>query len=775
MTFEVADVEATAFPAEYDLAFSRMGTMFFANPVAALRHVRGALVPGGRLCMVVWRQKAENDWMYRVEQAVERFVEEDEDSDEPTCGPGPFSMANADTTSGILKAAGFEQISAPALGPALPDRRRPGRRGGAGAGPRPGRRDHAPGRRRRGAPAPARSRPRCAEQLAPLETPDGVMATSSTLDRDRRQARPAFDFPVTGSGCPWVILPEARSSEERRDGMTLTKDETEVDALAIDTIRTLSMDGVQKANSGHPGAPMALAPVAYQLFAKTMKHNPADPDWFDRDRFVLSAGHASMLLYSILHLTGYGISMDDLKNFRQILSPTAGHPEYEADGTPGIEVTTGPLGQGVGNAVGFALAERLLAARFNRDGHEVIDHHTYAIASDGDMQEGVASEASSLAGHLGLGKLTVFYDNNQIQLAGPTSMGFSEKVGDRYEAYNWHVQDLGEDLSTRALAEAIEAAHADDRPSLIIVQSHIGFGSPNKQDSQKAHGSPLGEDEVKLTKEAYGWDPDKTFYVPDEAKEAYAEVPERGKQLQSEWEERLSAFRDAHGDLAAELDQFISGELPDGWDADLPRFSPDDDDIATRKASEQVIQWAAKALPTLVSGSADLEPSTNTEIEDGGSVTRDDFSGRNVHYGVREHGMGAIVNGLNRHGVRAFGSTFFNFLDYMKGSGAPGRADGAGRDPRVHARLDRPGRGRPDPPAGRAAGAPARHAERELRASRRRQRDGAGVEVRAGVHRGPDRAGASAARASRSWTRTPSRPTRSRRAPTCCATPRRRT
>ena len=318
--------------------------------------------------------------------------------------------------------------------------------------------------------------------------------------------------------------------------------------------------------------------------------------------------------------------------------------------------------------MGFALAERLLAARFNRDGHEVIDHHTYAIASDGDMQEGVASEASSLAGHLALGKLTVFYDNNQIQLAGPTSMGFSEKVGDRYEAYNWHVQDLGEDLSTRALAEAIEAAHADDRPSLIIVQSHIGFGSPNKQDSQKAHGSPLGEDEVKLTKEAYGWDPEKTFYVPDEAAEAYAEVPERGKQLQSEWEERLSAFRDAHGDLAAELDQFISGDLPDGWDSDLPRFSPDDDDIATRKASEQVIQWAAKALPTLVSGSADLEPSTNTEIEDGGSVTRDDFSGRNVHYGVREHGMGAIVNALNRHGVRAFGSTFFNFLDYMKGS-----------------------------------------------------------------------------------------------------------
>ena len=372
--------------------------------------------------------------------------------------------------------------------------------------------------------------------------------------------------------------------------MTLTKDETEVDALAIDTIRTLSMDGVQKANSGHPGAPMALAPVAYQLFAKTMKHNPADPDWFDRDRFVLSAGHASMLLYSILHLTGYGISMEDLQNFRQLGSPTAGHPEYEADGAPGIEVTTGPLGQGVGNAVGFALAERLLAARFNRDGHEVIDHHTYAIASR-RRHAGGRGLRGQLAGRApGPGQADVFYDNNQIQLAGPTSMGFSEKVGDRYEAYNWHVQDLGEDLSTRALAEAIEAAHADDRPSLIIVQSHIGFGSPNKQDSQKAHGSPLGEDEVKLTKEAYGWDPDKSFYVPDEAAEAYAEVPERGKQLQSEWDERMSAFRDAHGDLAAELDQFISGELPGGWDADLPRFSPDDDPIATRKASEQVIQ-----------------------------------------------------------------------------------------------------------------------------------------------------------------------------------------
>src|SRR5829696_896770 len=425
------------------------------------------------------------------------------------------------------------------------------------------------------------------------------------------------------------------------------------------------MDGVQKANSGHPGAPMALAPVAYQLYTRTMKHNPANPHWFDRDRFVLSAGHASMLLYSILHLSGYGVSMDDLMNFRQLLSPTAGHPEYEADGAPGIEVTTGPLGQGVGNAVGFALAERMLAARFG----DLVDHHTYAIASDGDMQEGVASEASSLAGHLGLGRLTVFYDDNKIQLAGETRMAFSEDVGARYEAYGWHVQNLGEDIWLDRVDSAIESAHAAaDRPSLVILRTHIGFGSPNKQDSQKAHGSPLGEDEVRLTKEAYGWDPDAHFLVPDEVRENFAAVTDRGKEAEAEWDDRLATFRDERADLAAELDLFKDGRLPDGWGSDRPRFSPDDKPVATRKASSEIIQWAAGRVPTLVSGSADLEPSTLTEIDGGGSVTRDDYSGRNIHYGVREHGMGAIVNGLNLHGVRAFGSTFFNFLDYMKGS-----------------------------------------------------------------------------------------------------------
>jgi transketolase len=447
--------------------------------------------------------------------------------------------------------------------------------------------------------------------------------------------------------------------------MSTTTTGTDLDQLSINTIRTLSMDAVQKANSGHPGAPMALAPLAYLLYTRVMKHNPANPHWFDRDRFVLSAGHASMLLYSTLHLSGYGISMEDLQNFRQLGSPTAGHPEYEADGAPGVEVTTGPLGQGVGNAVGFALAERMLAARFG----DIVDHHTYAIASDGDMQEGVASEASSLAGHLGLGRLTVFYDDNKIQLAGETQMAFSEDVGKRYEAYGWHVQNLGEDIELDRIESAIEAAHAvEDRPSLVILRTHIGFGSPNKQDTQKAHGSPLGEDEVRLTKEAYGWDPDAHFLVPDEVRENFAPVADRGREAEAEWEGRLSAFREGNADLAAELDLYVEGRLPDGWDSDRPRFSPDDKPVATRKASNEVIQWVAARVPTLVSGSADLEPSTLTEIDGGGSVTRDDYSGRNVHYGVREHGMGAIVNGLNLHGVRAFGSTFFNFLDYMKGS-----------------------------------------------------------------------------------------------------------
>ncbi|MGH2782141.1 MAG: transketolase [Thermoleophilaceae bacterium] len=443
---------------------------------------------------------------------------------------------------------------------------------------------------------------------------------------------------------------------------------SQLDELCINAIRTLSMDAVEKAKSGHPGAPMALAPLAYLLYTRVMKHNPANADWFDRDRFVLSAGHASMLLYSSLYLSGYGLTLDDMKRFRQLGSPLAGHPER--GDAAGIEATTGPLGQGISMAVGLALAERMLAARFNRPGHELIDHRTFTIASDGDLQEGVASEACSLAGHLGLGKLTAFYDDNHIQLGGETSIAFSEDVPGRFEAYGWHVQDLGEDIGLERMEEAIATAdETADRPSLIVLRTHIGYGSPNKQDSEKAHGSPLGEDEVRLTKEAYGWDPDAQFHVPDDVLEHFRRsAGERGAEAEKQWNAQAEAYAAEHGELWEELRLITERRLPDGWDADVPRFRPEDGRVATRKASQQVIQWAAARVPHLVSGSADLEPSTLTLIDGGGSVKRGDYAGRNVHYGVREHGMGAIVNGLCLHGLKAFGSTFFTFADYMKGS-----------------------------------------------------------------------------------------------------------
>jgi transketolase len=448
----------------------------------------------------------------------------------------------------------------------------------------------------------------------------------------------------------------------------MTTGTVQLDELSINTIRTLSMDAVEKAKSGHPGAPMALAPLAYLLYTRVMRHNPANADWFDRDRFVLSAGHASMLLYSSLYLSGYGLTLDDLKRFRQLGSPTAGHPER--GDAAGIEATTGPLGQGISMAVGLALAEAMLAARFNRPGHELIDHRTFTIASDGDIQEGVASEACSLAGHLGLGKLVAFYDNNHIQLAGETAMAFSEDVPKRFEAYGWHVQDLGEDLGLDRMEEAIAAAgEVADRPSLIVLRTHIGQGSPNKQDTHAAHGSPLGEEEVRLTKEAYGWDPDAQFTVPEEVLSHFREeAGERGARAEADWNERAEAYRAEHPELWDELSLVMDGRLPDGWDAEVPKFRPEDGMVATRKASQTVIQWAAGQVPHLVSGSADLEPSTLTLIKDGGSVAKGDYAGRNVHYGVREHGMGAIVNGLCLHGLKAFGSTFFNFSDYMKGA-----------------------------------------------------------------------------------------------------------
>ena len=448
---------------------------------------------------------------------------------------------------------------------------------------------------------------------------------------------------------------------------TTTTDTRALDELCVNTIRTLSMDAVQKANSGHPGTPMALAPVAYVLYTRAMRHNPSNPDWFDRDRFVLSCGHASMLLYSMLYLTGYGLEMDDLKSFRQLGSPTAGHPERKH--APGIETTTGPLGQGISNSVGLALAERILAARFNRDGHDVVDHFTYAIAGDGELQEGVASEACSNTGHRGLGRLIAFYDDNHISIEGDTALAFSEDVGGRFEAYGWHVQNLGEDLALDSLERAIEAGKGvEDRPSLIIVRTHIAPGSPNKQDTHGAHGSPLGEEEVRLTKQAYGWPSEEPFYVPEEALEHFRECVDRGRELEAEWEERARAYRESHPEAWRELDRMAQARLPEGWDAEVPRFRPEDGMIATRKASGKVLQWAASAVPELVGGSADLAPSTLTEIDGGGDVERGSYGGRNLHFGIREHGMGAIVNGLALHGFKAYGSTFLIFADYMKAS-----------------------------------------------------------------------------------------------------------
>jgi transketolase len=451
--------------------------------------------------------------------------------------------------------------------------------------------------------------------------------------------------------------------------MTTATPSTALDKLCIDAIRVLAMDGVQKANSGHPGTPMALAPVAYLLYARVMRHSPADPAWPGRDRFVLSCGHASMLLYSVLYLTGYGLELDDLKQFRQLGSRTPGHPEHGH--TPGVEVTTGPLGQGVGNAVGFALAERMLAARFNRDGHEIVDHHTYFICSDGDLEEGVSGEASSVAGHLGLGRLIGFYDDNHISIEGDTKIAFTEDRAGRYEAYGWHVQNLGEEIELDRIDEAIQAAReVEDRPSLIVMRTHIAPGAPTKQDTAAAHGSPLGEDEIRRTKEAYGYPSLEPFYVPDEALQHFRAAVERGKEQQAEWEERFGAYRDAFPAEATELERLFAFRLPDGFAAaEPPRFHADAGMIATRKAGHQVLQWAAAEVSELVGGSADLAPSTLTRIDDADDVTQPgEYGGRNLHFGVREHGMGAIVNGMNLHYLRCYGSTFFTFSDYMKGA-----------------------------------------------------------------------------------------------------------
>jgi transketolase len=438
-----------------------------------------------------------------------------------------------------------------------------------------------------------------------------------------------------------------------------------LDQLCIDTIRTLSMDAVQKAESGHPGTPMALAPLAYLLFTRHLRHNPADPHWMDRDRFVLSAGHASMLLYSTLYLSGYDLALEDIEQFRQWDSRTPGHPEYGV--TPGVEVTTGPLGQGVGNAVGLAAAEAHLAAVFNAGGHRPVDHRTFFIASDGDMMEGASHEAASLAGHLRLGKLIGFYDDNRISIEGPTSLAFSEDVGARFEAYGWQVQHVADGNDLEALDAATRAAMAETgRPSLIVVRTHIAYGSPNKVDTAEAHGSPLGDEEVRLTKQALGWPSVEPFFVPEEALAEWRKCGERGASLESEWRHRYDAFRDAHPDRAKELDRRVRGELPRGWDAHLPAFPPGKP-IATRNASEKVLNAIAPRLPELMGGAADLAPSTKTLIKDAGDFEAGSYAGRNMHFGVREHAMGTVLNGMSLHGgILPYGATFLIFSDYMR-------------------------------------------------------------------------------------------------------------
>lgn len=438
-----------------------------------------------------------------------------------------------------------------------------------------------------------------------------------------------------------------------------------LDDLSINTIRTLAMDAVQKADSGHPGLPMGAAALAYVLWTRFLKHNPRNPAWPNRDRFVLSAGHGSMLLYSLLYLTGYDLPLEELTQFRQFGSKTPGHPEYGL--TPGVETTTGPLGQGFGNGVGMAMAARHMAATFNRPGFNLVDHYIYGIVSDGDLMEGVASEAASLAGHLKLGNLIYFYDDNHISIEGSTSLAFTEDRGMRFEAYNWQVQYVpGNDLA--AVDEAIRAAQAEtDRPSLIIARTHIGFGSPHKQDTAEAHGTPLGADEIKLTKEALGWPTGAPFFVPPQALEHFRQAVKQGEAAEQEWQELKAAYAREYPDLAAEWQRRMDRELPQGWEADLPSFPPSEKGTPTRRAFGKVLNTLAARLPELFGGSADLAPSTNTFIDNAGTFGPADYAGQNLHFGVREHAMGSTLNGMALYGgLIPYGGTFLIFSDYMR-------------------------------------------------------------------------------------------------------------
>src|SRR5664280_1324236 len=446
----------------------------------------------------------------------------------------------------------------------------------------------------------------------------------------------------------------------------MTEVARDLDQLSIDTIRTLSIDAVQKANSGHPGAPMGAAPMAYVLWTRHLRHAPTEPSWPNRDRFVLSAGHASMLLYSLLYLTGYGLTIEELQNFRRWGSRTPGHPERGM--TPGVEVTTGPLGQGFANGVGMAIAQYHLAAEFNRPDNAILDHFVYAICSDGDLQEGIASEAASLAGHLRLGKLVYLYDDNHIQLDGPTSMAFNGNVLERFDAYGWHTAQVEDGNDVAAIGAAIEAARGDGRPSLIAVRTHIAFGAPTKHDSQKAHGAPLGEDEVRGAKESYGWDPDKHFFVPDDALEFYRQAVPAGAKLAASWRQTLARYAAAFPAEAAELERRLARKLPGDWEASLKSYAVGDS-LATRKASQEAINALAKPLPELFGGSADLSESNLTDIEGAGIFEATNPGGRNIRFGVREHAMGAAVSGIALYGgFFPYAATFLTFSDYMRGA-----------------------------------------------------------------------------------------------------------
>ena len=504
-----------------------------------------------------------------------------------------------------------------------------------------------------------------------------------------------------------------------------------LDTLCVNTLRLLAADAVQQAGNGHPGGPMGQAAMAYTLWDRFLKHNPTDPSWHDRDRFVLSAGHASMLLYGLLHLTGYDLPLDEIKRLRQWGSITPGHPERGL--TPGVEVTTGPLGQGFAHAVGLAIGEQWLASHYNRPGHTVVDHHTYVVVSDGDLMEGVSAEAASLAGHLGLGKLIVMYDDNDISIEGPTDLAFTEDVPARFRAYGWHVVEVDEGMEPDPVHTGLrEALAVTDRPSMVVCRTVIGYGSPNKSGTAAAHGAALGAEEVTLTKEALGWTYEEPFATPAEAVDHYRQAVPRGQEAQRQWQERFSSYREAYPELAAELEGAWDGVLPEGWsNAADALFNPGDKPISTREASGRTLNALVEHVHGLVGGSADLAPSNNTRQREGGDFSASERTANNLHFGVREHAMGGVANGMAIHGgLVPYTGTFLTFSDYMR----PPMRLAALMGIRVVYVFTHdsnwPWRGRPHAPAHRAPGRPSRRAQPDGGATRRRHGDRGGVEVR---------------------------------------------